>query len=131
MHAMLSIIFFCPSLALVSPSLASVHASLLSHRSVRSAFVNFDESLKIRETFCPKEVKKIWVAYHGLPDSYSEAVAVKTYPNSIRIPCVWLKSALQPVEINSANWVVLPQDNTCSLLQNYGMLNNHNLFIVN
>jgi hypothetical protein len=85
MHPMFSILSFRPSLAPSCPS-------QLSHKSVRPAFVNSDKPLKIRTSFYPTEVKQIRVAYHGLPGAYSEAVAVETYSNSIRMPCVDLES---------------------------------------
>ncbi|KAF5751595.1 prephenate dehydratase family protein [Tripterygium wilfordii] len=80
----------------------------------------------------PMHSSELRVAYQGVPGAYSEATAVKAYPNCETIPCDQFEVAFQAVELWIADRAVLPVENSLggSIHRNYDLLLSHRLHIV-
>ncbi|GFP79053.1 arogenate dehydratase/prephenate dehydratase 1 chloroplastic [Phtheirospermum japonicum] len=76
--------------------------------------------------------KKVRVAYQGVPGAYSEAAALKAYPNCETVPCDLFEAAFKAVELWLADKAVLPIENSVggSIHRNYDLLLRHRLHIV-
>nr|POE91099.1 arogenate dehydratase/prephenate dehydratase 6, chloroplastic [Quercus suber] len=75
---------------------------------------------------------QLWVAYQGVPSTYSEAATRKAYPNCEAISCDQFEMAFQAIELWIANRVVLLIENSLggSIHKNYNLLLRHRLHIV-
>ncbi|KAL1562483.1 ADP,ATP carrier protein [Salvia divinorum] len=76
--------------------------------------------------------KKVRVAYQGVPGAYSEAAALKAYPECETVPCDHFEAAFKAVELWLADKAVLPIENSVggSIHRNYDLLLRHRLHIV-
>lgn len=72
------------------------------------------------------------VAYQGIAGAYSEAAALKVYPDCETVPCDQFESAFQAVELWLVDKAVLPIENSLggSIHRNYDLLLRHRLHIV-
>jgi arogenate/prephenate dehydratase len=72
------------------------------------------------------------VAYQGVPGAYSEAAALKAYPQCEAVPCEQFEAAFQAVELWLVDKAVLPIENSLggSIHRNYDLLLRHRLHIV-
>ncbi|KAF6173289.1 hypothetical protein GIB67_026984 [Kingdonia uniflora] len=72
------------------------------------------------------------VAYQGVPGAYSEAAALKAYPECEAVPCDQFEAAFKAVELWLVDKAVLPIENTLggSIHRNYDLLLRHRLHIV-
>lgn len=75
---------------------------------------------------------KVRVAYQGVPGAYSEAAALKAYPNCETVPCEEFEAAFKAVELWLVDKAVLPIENSVggSIHRNYDLLLRHRLHIV-
>lgn len=75
---------------------------------------------------------RLRVAYQGLPGAYSEAAALKAYPNFEAVPCEQFETAFYAVERWLVDRAVLPIENSLggSIHRNYDLLLRHELHIV-
>ncbi|KAL2475648.1 Arogenate dehydratase/prephenate dehydratase 1 [Abeliophyllum distichum] len=75
---------------------------------------------------------KVRVAYQGVPGAYSEAAAVKAYPECETVPCDQFEAAFKAVELWLVDKAVLPIENSVggSIHRNYDLLLRHRLHIV-
>ncbi|KAJ8513147.1 hypothetical protein OPV22_003581 [Ensete ventricosum] len=75
---------------------------------------------------------KVRVAYQGLPGAFSEAAALKAYPQCEAVPCEQFEVAFKAVELWLVDKAVLPIENSLdgSIHRNYDLLLCHNLHIV-
>lgn len=75
---------------------------------------------------------KVRVAYQGVPGAYSEAAALKAYPNCETVPCDQFEAAFKAVELWLVDKAVLPIENSVggSIHRNYDLLLRHRLHIV-
>ncbi|KAK9079143.1 hypothetical protein SSX86_000813 [Deinandra increscens subsp. villosa] len=80
----------------------------------------------------PKHGSTLRVAYQGVSGAYSEAAAVKAYPECEAIPCDEFEAAFRSVELHLADRAVLPIENSLggSIHRNYDLLLRHRLHIV-
>ncbi|CAA0835924.1 Arogenate dehydratase/prephenate dehydratase 1-chloroplastic [Striga hermonthica] len=80
----------------------------------------------------PSDGTKFRVAYRGIPGSYSEAAALKAYPNSETVPCDQFEAVFKAVELWLVDKAVLPIENSVggSIHRNYDLLLFHRLHIV-
>ncbi|XP_047307795.1 arogenate dehydratase/prephenate dehydratase 1, chloroplastic-like isoform X2 [Impatiens glandulifera] len=78
------------------------------------------------------DVSKVRVAYQGVPGAYSEAAAIKAYPECETVPCDQFEAAFQAVELWLVDKAVLPIENSVggSIHRNYDLLLRHRLHIV-
>ncbi|KAL3624986.1 ADP,ATP carrier protein [Castilleja foliolosa] len=76
--------------------------------------------------------KEVHVAYQGVPGAYSEAAALKAYPNCETVPCDLYEAAFKAVELWIVDKAVLPIENSVggSIHRNYDLLLRHRLHIV-
>lgn len=81
---------------------------------------------------CPSDGAKVRVAYQGVSGAYSEAAALKAYPNCETVPCDQFEAAFKAVELWIADKAVLPIENSVggSIHRNYDLLLRHRLHIV-
>ncbi|XP_042519667.1 arogenate dehydratase/prephenate dehydratase 1, chloroplastic [Macadamia integrifolia] len=72
------------------------------------------------------------VAYQGVPGAYSEAAALKAYPQCEAVPCDQFEAAFKAVELWLVDKAVLPIENSLggSIHRNYDLLLRHRLHIV-
>lgn len=72
------------------------------------------------------------VAYQGLPGAFSEAAAIKAYPQCETVPCEQFEVAFKAVELWLVDKAVLPIENSLggSIHRNYDLLLYHRLHIV-
>ncbi|KAJ3670448.1 hypothetical protein LUZ60_010772 [Juncus effusus] len=75
---------------------------------------------------------EIRVAYQGMPGAFSEAAALKAYPQCVAVPCEQFEVAFKAVEMSHADKAVLPIENAIvgSVHRNYDLLMSHRLHIV-
>jgi arogenate/prephenate dehydratase len=75
---------------------------------------------------------QVRVAYQGVPGAYSEAAALKAYPQCEAVPCEQFEAAFQAVELWLVDKAVLPIENSLggSIHRNYDLLLRHRLHIV-
>lgn len=79
-----------------------------------------------------RDESKVRVAYQGVPGAYSEAAAIKAYPECETVPCDQFEAAFQAVELWLVDKAVLPIENSVggSIHRNYDLLLRHRLHIV-
>nr|CAD1819221.1 unnamed protein product [Ananas comosus var. bracteatus] len=72
------------------------------------------------------------VAYQGSPGAFSEAAALKAYPQCVAVPCEQFEVAFKAVELWLVDKAVLPIENSIigSIHRNYDLLLCHKLHIV-
>ncbi|XP_057764905.1 arogenate dehydratase/prephenate dehydratase 1, chloroplastic [Salvia miltiorrhiza] len=72
------------------------------------------------------------VAYQGIPGAYSEAAALKAFPESETVPCDEFEAVFKAVELWLVDKAVLPIENSVggSIHRNYDLLLRHRLNIV-
>ncbi|XP_073108361.1 arogenate dehydratase/prephenate dehydratase 1, chloroplastic isoform X5 [Elaeis guineensis] len=72
------------------------------------------------------------VAYQGSPGAFSEAAALKAYPQCVAVPCEQFEVAFKAVELWLVDKAVLPIENSVggSIHRNYDLLLCHRLHIV-
>ncbi|KAL1560089.1 ADP,ATP carrier protein [Salvia divinorum] len=72
------------------------------------------------------------VAYQGIPGAYSEAAALKAFPESVTVPCDEFEAVFEAVERWYVDRAVLPIENSVagSIHRNYDLLLRHRLNIV-
>ncbi|KAL3627468.1 ADP,ATP carrier protein [Castilleja foliolosa] len=82
--------------------------------------------------FSSSDGTKVLVAYRGVPGSYSEAAALKAYPNCETVPCDQFEAVFKAVELWLVDKAVLPIENSVggSIHRNYDLLLFHRLHIV-
>ncbi|MQL76143.1 hypothetical protein Taro_008536, partial [Colocasia esculenta] len=75
---------------------------------------------------------KVRVAYQGFPGAFSEAAALKAYPQCEAVPCEQFEAAFKAVELWLVDKAVLPIENSLggSIHRNYDLLLRHRLHIV-
>ncbi|KAF8409579.1 hypothetical protein HHK36_005656 [Tetracentron sinense] len=80
----------------------------------------------------PKDGSKVRVAYQGVPGAYSEAAALKAYPQCETVPCDQFEAAIKAVELWLVDKAVLSIENSLggSIHRNYDLLLRHRLHIV-
>ncbi|XP_031500200.1 arogenate dehydratase/prephenate dehydratase 1, chloroplastic-like isoform X2 [Nymphaea colorata] len=80
----------------------------------------------------PNHGVQVRVAYQGVPGAYSEAAALKAYPQCQAVPCKQFEAAFKAVELWLADKAVLPIENSLggSIHRNYDLLLRHRLHIV-
>ncbi|KAF9617206.1 hypothetical protein IFM89_035088 [Coptis chinensis] len=80
----------------------------------------------------PTAVKKLKVAYQGVPGAYSEFAAKTACPDCTPLPCRAFLDAITAVEEGKADLAVLPVESTMegTALRNYDLLLRHDLPIV-
>ncbi|XP_010278652.1 PREDICTED: arogenate dehydratase/prephenate dehydratase 1, chloroplastic isoform X2 [Nelumbo nucifera] len=80
----------------------------------------------------PSDGSKVRVAYQGVPGAFSEAAALKAYPQCEAVPCDQFEAAFKAVELWLADKAVLPMENSLggSIHRNYDLLLQHRLHIV-
>lgn len=80
----------------------------------------------------PYDGTKVRVAYQGVPGAYSEAAALKAYPQCETVPCDQFEDAFKAVELWLVDKAVLPIENSVggSIHRNYDLLLRHRLHIV-
>jgi len=80
----------------------------------------------------PSHGSQVRVAYQGVPGAYSEAAALKAYPQCEAVPCEQFEAAFQAVELWLVDKAVLPIENSLggSIHRNYDLLLRHRLHIV-
>ncbi|KAG9439232.1 hypothetical protein H6P81_019397 [Aristolochia fimbriata] len=80
----------------------------------------------------PTNGSKFRVAYQGVPGAYSEAAALKAYPQCEAVPCEQFEAAFKAVELWLVDKAVLPIENSLggSIHRNYDLLLQHRLHIV-
>ncbi|KAL5727715.1 hypothetical protein ACHQM5_000878 [Ranunculus cassubicifolius] len=79
-----------------------------------------------------KEIKKLKVAYQGVPGAYSEFAAKTAFSECIPLPCRAFIDVITAVEDGKADLAVLPVESTLegTALRNYDLLLQHDLPIV-
>ncbi|KAL6573844.1 ADP,ATP carrier protein [Orobanche hederae] len=109
--------------AQIIPPPAGFHKDLNSLPKPLSA-INFPSS--------SGDDKKARVAYRGVPGSYSEAAALKAYPNCETVPCDQFEAVFKAVELWLVEKAVLPIENSVggSIHRSYDLLLFHRLHIV-
>ncbi|OMO76828.1 Prephenate dehydratase [Corchorus capsularis] len=72
------------------------------------------------------------IAYQGIAGAYSEAAALKAYPNCETVPCDQFEATFKAVELWLVDKAVLPIENSIggSIHRNYDLLLRHRLHIV-
>ncbi|GFP91971.1 arogenate dehydratase/prephenate dehydratase 1 chloroplastic [Phtheirospermum japonicum] len=82
--------------------------------------------------FSSSDGTNVRVAYRGVPGSYSEAAALKAYPNCETVPCDQFEAVFKAVELWLVDKAVLPIENSVggSIHRNYDLLLFHRLHIV-
>ncbi|XXG46852.1 hypothetical protein AAC387_Pa02g1590 [Persea americana] len=80
----------------------------------------------------PSPGSNVRVAYQGVPGAYSEAAALKAYPQCEAVPCEQFEAAFKAVELWLVDRAVLPIENSLggSIHRNYDLLLRHRLHIV-
>lgn len=80
----------------------------------------------------PSNGSNVRVAYQGVPGAYSEAAALKAYPQCEAVPCDQFEAAFKAVELWIVDRAVLPIENSLggSIHRNYDLLLRHRLHIV-
>ncbi|XP_068656612.1 arogenate dehydratase 2 [Aristolochia californica] len=80
----------------------------------------------------PTNASHFRVAYQGVPGAYSEAAALKAYPQCEAVPCEQFEAAFKAVELWLVDKAVLPIENSLggSIHRNYDLLLRHRLHIV-
>ncbi|XP_058094888.1 arogenate dehydratase/prephenate dehydratase 2, chloroplastic [Magnolia sinica] len=80
----------------------------------------------------PSSGSNVRVAYQGVPGAYSEAAALKAYPECEAVPCDQFEAAFKAVELWLVDKAVLPIENSLggSIHRNYDLLLRHRLHIV-
>ncbi|KAL6990766.1 ADP,ATP carrier protein [Sarracenia purpurea var. burkii] len=80
----------------------------------------------------PSDGSKVRVAYQGVPGAYSEAAALKAYPNCETVPCDQFEAVFKAIELWLVDKAVLPIENSVggSIHRNYDLLLGHRLHIV-
>lgn len=80
----------------------------------------------------PDDGSKLQVAYQGIAGAYSEAAALKVYPNCETLPCEDFEAVFEAVELCSVDKAVVPIENLVggSIRRNYDLLLRHRLHIV-
>ncbi|GLT29403.1 hypothetical protein SLA2020_042750 [Shorea laevis] len=80
----------------------------------------------------PDDGTRVRVAYQGIAGAYSEAAALKVYPDCETVPCDQFESAFKAVELWLVDKAVLPIENSLggSIHRNYDLLLRHKLHIV-
>ncbi|CAA6658170.1 unnamed protein product [Spirodela intermedia] len=80
----------------------------------------------------PDNDSKVRVAYQGFPGAFSEAAALKVYPQCETVPCEQFEAAFKAVELWLVEKAVLPIENSLggSIHRNYDLLLRHRLHIV-
>ncbi|XP_042477733.1 arogenate dehydratase/prephenate dehydratase 1, chloroplastic-like [Macadamia integrifolia] len=75
---------------------------------------------------------EVRVAYQGVPGAYSQAAALKAYPQCETVPCDQFEDAFKAVELWLVDKAVLPIENSLggSIHRNYDLLLCHRLHIV-
>ncbi|KAK1303292.1 hypothetical protein QJS10_CPB11g01370 [Acorus calamus] len=81
---------------------------------------------------CPSHGSNVRVAYQGVPGAFSEAAALKAYPQCEAVPCDQFEAAFKAVELWLVDKAVLPIENSLggSIHRNYDLLLRHRLYIV-
>ncbi|GLT83287.1 hypothetical protein SLE2022_015840 [Rubroshorea leprosula] len=80
----------------------------------------------------PDDGTKVRVAYQGIAGAYSEAAALKAYPDCETVPCDQFESTFKAVELWLVDKAILPFENSLggSIHRNYDLLLRHRLHIV-
>ncbi|CAL9088653.1 unnamed protein product [Musa textilis] len=88
--------------------------------------------LSLSDLSVTEKGSKVRVAYQGLPGAFSEAAALKAYPQCEAVPCEQFEVAFKAVELWLVDKAVLPIENSMdgSIHRNYDLLLCHNLHIV-
>ncbi|XP_044503342.1 arogenate dehydratase/prephenate dehydratase 1, chloroplastic-like [Mangifera indica] len=83
-------------------------------------------------TVTPNNNKKVRISFKGLPGSYGEEAAIKSYPKCETVPCNEFEDAFKAVELWLADKAVLPIETSFggSIHRNYDLLLRHRLHIV-
>ncbi|CAI9086915.1 OLC1v1020843C1 [Oldenlandia corymbosa var. corymbosa] len=82
--------------------------------------------------YSPSDRSKVRIAYQGVPGAYSEAAALKAYPECETVPCDQFEDVFKAVELWLVDKAVLPMENSVggSVHRNYDLLLFHRLHIV-
>nr|XP_029122988.1 arogenate dehydratase/prephenate dehydratase 1, chloroplastic isoform X3 [Elaeis guineensis] len=80
----------------------------------------------------PRRLNRDLPTYQGSPGAFSEAAALKAYPQCVAVPCEQFEVAFKAVELWLVDKAVLPIENSVggSIHRNYDLLLCHRLHIV-
>jgi len=101
--------------------------------TVPKDLVSLPRPLSVTDLATPRSHgSQVRVAYQGVPGAYSEAAALKAYPQCEAVPCEQFEAAFQAVELWLVDKAVLPIENSLggSIHRNYDLLLRHRLHIV-